>query len=127
MTSALGNVALLVAVAVILVYAVQGSTEKTHQPLLLAQSEKGFEGIASLFGIVVFAFAGHTEAILVCASMQRKEAYRYVVALAAVFMIPLFVAFAYIVHRAYGAETNQNIFWTFLLAMSQMRSKRAYA
>ena len=107
-SSAFGNVAFFCGTGAMLVYsiAVQGLKWSNVRAFTNAR------GVFEAFGILVFAFAAHTEtlAIMASATGRGRQKFPYLVFLAFLLALTVFVGFSFCVYAAFGDATNAVFF-----------------
>jgi proton-coupled amino acid transporter len=104
--SAVGNVAVLLCLAVILYDAIPSMQVSNLEPI----SDEGLRGAASFFGIAAFTFAGQTEVVSVYLSLRDKRAYTPVLLSVGAAAFVVFAGFGVLVYASFGAATRANIF-----------------
>ena len=104
--SAVGNVAVVLCLAVILYDAAPFMAWANLEPV----GAEGVRGAASFFGIAAFTFAGQTEVVSIYTSMRDKRVYGSVLACVGVVTFVVFAGFGVLVYAAFGRATHVNVF-----------------
>ena len=107
-SSAFGNVAFFAGTGAMLVYSIAVQGLKWSN----VRAFTSFRGVFEAFGVLVFAFAAHTEvlAIMASATGRGRQKFPYLVFLAFLVALTVFVGFSFCVYAAFGDATNAVFF-----------------
>ncbi|KNH03833.1 Proton-coupled amino acid transporter 1 [Perkinsela sp. CCAP 1560/4] len=107
-SSAFGNFAFFAGTGAMLVYSIAVKGLKVSNLRAFTDAKGAFEA----FGILVFAFAAHTEtlAVMAAATGKGRAKFPYLVFLAFLLALSIFVGFSFCVYAAFGDATNAVFF-----------------
>eukprot|EP00009_Paramoeba_aestuarina_P002781 CAMPEP_0201522010 /NCGR_PEP_ID=MMETSP0161_2-20130828/16405_1 /ASSEMBLY_ACC=CAM_ASM_000251 /TAXON_ID=180227 /ORGANISM="Neoparamoeba aestuarina, Strain SoJaBio B1-5/56/2" /LENGTH=374 /DNA_ID=CAMNT_0047920759 /DNA_START=261 /DNA_END=1385 /DNA_ORIENTATION=+ len=107
-SSAFGNVAFFSGTGAMLIYSIAIKGLKASNVRAFTSAKGAFEA----FGILVFAFAAHTEtlAVMAAATGKGRRKFPYLVFLAFLLALTVFVGFSFCVYAAFGDATDAVFF-----------------